>query len=135
MSHLLLHRRRLTQYRNLVRNRATSITDSAEQARKSFADFPRLCRAVAENRYLPYPFRLRGRRLVYSYGIYALVLLSGVLLIAFGGITDRLIPLFAVGAFLAFALSQAGMVMHWKRTGGWHTRASMLINGVGAIST
>src|SRR5262249_26422873 len=74
-------------------------------ANPSFADFPRLCRAVAENRYLPYPFTFRGRRLVYSYGIYALVLLSGLLLVAFKGVTDRLIPLFAVGAFLAFTLS------------------------------
>jgi amino acid transporter len=107
----------------------------ALSANTSFADFPRLCRAVAENGYLPYPFTLRGRRLVYSYGIYALVLLSGLLLIIFRGVTDRLIPLFAVGAFLAFTLSQAGMVMHWRRSGGRHARASMLINGIGAIST
>jgi len=107
----------------------------ALSANTSFADFPRLCRAVAENHYLPYPFTLRGRRLVYSYGIYALVLLSGLLLIIFQGITDRLIPLFAVGAFLAFTLSQAGMVTHWKRNGGRHARASILINGLGAICT
>lgn len=107
----------------------------ALSANTSFADFPRLCRAVAENGYLPYPFVLRGRRLVYSYGIYALVLLSGLLLIIFGGVTDRLIPLFAVGAFLAFTLSQAGMVVHWKRSGGQHALVSMLVNGVGAIST
>jgi amino acid transporter len=104
-------------------------------ANTSFADFPRLCRAIAEKGYLPYPFTVRGRRLVYSYGIYALVSLSGFLLIVFGGVTDRLIPLFAVGAFLAFTLSQAGMVMHWKRTGGPHARASMVINGIGAIAT
>ncbi|HET7441209.1 MAG TPA: amino acid permease, partial [Terriglobales bacterium] len=104
-------------------------------ANTSFADFPRLCRAVAEDRYLPYPFTFRGRRLVFSYGIYALVLLSGLLLIIFRGVTDRLIPLFAVGAFLAFTMSQAGMVMHWKRTGGRHARTSMVINGVGALST
>jgi amino acid transporter len=104
-------------------------------ANTSFVDFPRLCRAVAENGYLPYPFTLRGRRLVYSYGIYALVFLSSLLLIVFKGVTDRLIPLFAVGAFLAFTLSQAGMVMHWKRTEGSHARVSMLINGIGAIST
>jgi len=104
-------------------------------ANTSFADFPRLCRGVAESGYLPYPFRYRGRRLVYSYGIYALVLLSGFLLIIFRGITDRLIPLFAVGAFLAFTLSQAGMVMHSKRTGGAHARTSMFINGTGALAT
>ena len=107
----------------------------ALSANTSFADFPRLCRAVAENGYLPYPLTFRGRRLVYSYGIYALVLLSGFLLIVFQGVTDRLIPLFAVGAFLAFTLSQAGMVMHWKRAGGPHARMSMLINGIGATST
>ena len=111
------------------------LTVLALSANTSFADFPRLCRAVAENRYLPYPFTFRGRRLVYSYGVYALVFLAGLLLIVFGGITDRLIPLFAVGAFLAFTLSQAGMVMHWRRKGGAHARTSMLVNGIGAIST
>ena len=104
-------------------------------ANTSFADFPRLCRSVAENGYLPYPFVYRGRRLVFSYGIYTLVAISGLLLIAFRGVTDRLIPLFAVGAFLAFTLSQAGMVMHWKREGGPHARTSMLINGIGALAT
>ena len=107
----------------------------ALSANTSFADFPRLCRAVAENGYLPYPFTLRGRRLVYSYGIYALGLLSGLLLIIFRGITDRLIPLFAVGAFLAFTLSQAGMVMHWGQSEAQHAHASMLINGIGALCT
>jgi|GraSoiStandDraft_24_1057298.scaffolds.fasta_scaffold20355_1 amino acid transporter len=104
-------------------------------ANTSFADFPRLCRAVAEKSYLPYPFTYRGRRLVFSYGIYVLVLISGFLLIVFRGVTDRLIPLFAVGAFLAFTLSQAGMVMHWKKVGGSHSKVSMLINGVGAVAT
>ena len=104
-------------------------------ANTSFADFPRLCRAIAENSYLPYPFTLRGRRLVFNYGVYALVLFAGILLITFKGITDRLIPLFAVGAFLAFTLSQAGMVMHWKKKGGAGARSSMLINGVGAVAT
>lgn len=107
----------------------------ALSANTSFADFPRLCRTVAESGYLPYPFIYRSRRLVYSYGIYALVLLAGLLLIGFEGITDRLIPLFAVGAFLAFTLSQAGMVMHWRRTRGPHARTSMFINGIGALAT
>ena len=111
------------------------LTVLAFSANTSFADFPRLCRAVAENRYLPYPFTFRGRRLVYSYGIYALVFLSGSLLVIFEGVTDRLIPLFAVGAFLAFTLSQAGMVMHWKKAGGKHAYGSMLINGIGAVAT
>jgi len=104
-------------------------------ANTAFADFPRVCRAVAQNRYLPNAAALRGRRLVYSYGVYALTALCAVLLIVFGGVTDRLIPLFAVGAFLAFTLSQAGMVMHWRRTGGPRARVSMFVNGLGAAAT
>lgn len=107
----------------------------ALSANTAFADFPRLCRAVADDGYLPSSLGLRGRRLVYSQGILALAVVCGLLLVLFGGITDRLIPLYAVGAFLAFTLSQAGMVMHWKRTGGPEARHSMLVNGVGAIAT
>jgi amino acid transporter len=107
----------------------------ALSANTAFADFPRLCRAVAQDGYLPHSFASRGRRLVYSYGIYALAGLCAVLLILFGGVTDRLIPLFAVGAFLAFTLSQAGMVMHWKRSRHPRARASMLVNGLGAAAT
>lgn len=107
----------------------------ALSANTSFADFPRLCRAIAENGYLPYPFAIRGRRLVFSFGIYTLAVLAGTLLIAFKGVTDRLIPLFAVGAFMAFTLSQAGMVMHWKRSKDRGGRASMLVNGLGALAT
>jgi len=104
-------------------------------ANTSFADFPRLCRAAAMDCYLPQSFATRGRRLVYSQGIWVLAFLAAILLIIFGGVTDRLIPLFAVGAFLAFTLSQAGMVAHWKRTGGRHARTSMVVNGVGALAT
>jgi amino acid transporter len=106
----------------------------ALSANTSFADFPRLCHAIAEDGYLPYALSLRGRRLVYSFGIYTLTLFAGLLLVAFRGVTDRLIPLFAVGAFLAFTLSQAGMVMHWHRTNR-RARTSMLVNGVGATAT
>src|SRR6202050_124037 len=81
-------------------------------ANTAFADFPRLCRAIAQNNYLPHAFGYRGRRLVYTYGIVALAVLCAGLLVLFRGITDRLIPLYAVGAFLAFTLSQAGMVVH-----------------------
>jgi hypothetical protein len=105
------------------------------QSNTAFTGFPRVCRAIAQDGYLPYSFLSRGRRLVYSHGIYVLAFLSAALLIAFKGITDRLIPLFAVGAFLAFTLSQAGMVAHWKRAGGAHARHSMVINGVGTIAT
>jgi hypothetical protein len=105
-------------------------------ANTSFADFPRLCRMVARDSYLPHSLTLRGRRLVYSQGILTLAILAALLLILFGGITDRLIPLFAVGAFLAFTLSQAGMVGHWRRTAkGSKAFQGMLINGIGALST
>ena len=65
----------------------------------------------------------------------ALVTLTGILLIVFGGVTDRLIPLFAIGAFLAFTLSQAGMVMHWKRQAGTGSGWRMFVNGLGAVAT
>ncbi len=107
----------------------------ALSANTSYADFPRLTRAIAMHDYLPHVFMIRGRRLLYSHGIVALVGFTAFLLIVFGGITDRLIPLFAVGAFLAFTLSQAGMVMHWKRQGGPGSIRRMIINGVGAFAT
>jgi amino acid transporter len=104
-------------------------------ANTAFADFPRLCRAIAQNNYLPHVFGYRGRRLVYTYGIVVLALLCGGVLILFGGITDRLIPLYAVGAFMAFTLSQAGMVMHWKKNRGPHWLRSAFVNGLGAFVT
>ena len=104
-------------------------------ANTSFADFPRLCRAVAEDGYLPNSFTNQGRRLVYSEGILFLAILSAVLLLVFGGVTDRLIPLFAVGAFLAFTLSQSGMVAHWRKSQERGARASMIVNGLGATAT
>jgi len=107
----------------------------ALSANTAFADFPRLCRAVAEDGYLSHGFASRGRRLVYSQGIWVLAVLCAALLILFGGVTDRLIPLFAVGAFLAFTLSQAGMVAHWRRTGGKGSRRSMFVNGLGSVAT
>jgi amino acid transporter len=107
----------------------------ALSANTAFADFPRLTRAIALNDYLPHVFLIRGRRLLYSHGVYALVVLTGFLLVLFGGVTDRLIPLYAIGAFLAFTLSQAGMVVHWwkKRTRNWALR--MIVNGFGAFAT
>src|ERR1035437_15341 len=103
-------------------------------ANTAFADFPRLARAIAQNGFLPHTLTTRGRRLVFSMGVYALAILTGVLLTIFGGVTDRLIPLYAVGAFMAFTLSQAGMVMHWKKAGGAGARKNMLVNGLGAIA-
>jgi amino acid transporter len=108
----------------------------ALSANTAFADFPRLTRAIATHDYLPHVFILRGRRLLYSHGIYALTGFTAVILILFGGVTDRLIPLYAIGAFLAFTLSQSGMVVHWlkmeKHPGRlWHA----FVNGVGAVAT
>ncbi len=105
-------------------------------ANTAFADFPRLARAIAIRDYLPHVFILRGRRLLYSHGIYALTGFTAIILILFGGVTDRLIPLYAIGAFLAFTLSQAGMVVHWlkmeKHPGRlWHA----FVNGFGAVAT
>jgi amino acid transporter len=107
----------------------------ALSANTAFADFPRLCRAISLNGYLPDSFSLRGRRLVYSQGVYVLAILAGSLLVVFRGVTNRLIPLYAVGAFLAFTLSQAGMVAHWRKNRGPGAGRSMFVNGLGAIAT
>jgi hypothetical protein len=105
-------------------------------ANTSFADFPRLCRMIARDDYLPHSLTTRGRRLVFSQGIWALAIFAALLLILFGGVTDRLIPLFAVGAFMAFTLSQAGMVGHWRRTAsGVEAWRNIFFNGLGAVAT
>lgn len=104
-------------------------------ANTSFSGFPRLCRVLALDGYLPAAFAHSGRRLVYSTGIIILSLLAGALLVAFGGVTDHLIPLFAVGALSAFTLSQLGMVLHWRRVGGERARRYRWVNGLGALST
>ena len=98
-------------------------------ANTAFTGFPLLCRVIAEDGYLPRFFAIRGRRLVYAEGIVVLAVLAALILVVFGGVTDRLIPLFAIGAFLAFTLSQAGMVVHWLREGGNRSRLYMAING------
>jgi hypothetical protein len=106
-------------------------------ANTAFSGFPRLAQAIAANEYLPHVFLLRGRRLLFSHGIYALTGFTAVILVLFDGVTDRLIPLYAIGAFIAFTLSQAGMVVHWKKQKGgykkhwWH----MFVNGFGALAT
>jgi amino acid transporter len=84
-------------------------------ANTSFADFPRLSSLLARDRYLPRQLANRGDKLVFSNGIIILALFSGILVIAFGGDTSRLIPLYAVGVFLSFTLSQSGMVRHWLK--------------------
>jgi amino acid transporter len=104
-------------------------------ANTSFADFPRLCRLLAGDKFLPEPFVHRGRRLAFSHGIIVLSVFSALLLVVFGGITDALIPLFAVGALLAFTMSQAGMVVHWRKQRAPHATRAGILNGVGALAT
>jgi hypothetical protein len=107
----------------------------AVAANSSFAGFPRLASVLALDRYLPNQFAHLGDRLVYSTGIGALSMLTGFLIVVFNGDSHALIPLFAVGVFMAFTLSQAGMVVHWfkQRQPGWTVKA--LINGTGAVAT
>jgi amino acid transporter len=104
-------------------------------AQTSFTDFPRVCRLLAEDGFLPHAFADLGRRLVFTQGIVVLATLSCLILIAFGGVTDRLIPLFAVGAFSAFLFSQAGMVMHWLRKTGSRIRIALVYNALGVVVT
>ena len=104
-------------------------------ANTSFASFPRLSAILAQSRYLPNQLTNLGDRLVFNNGIFVLALLASFLIVIFGGDTHRLIPLYAVGVFLSFTLSQAGMVRHWRREGqrGWWWKA--LVNGLGATAT
>jgi amino acid transporter len=131
-------------------------------ANTSFADFPRLASLLARDRFLPRQFATRGDKLVFSNGIIILAVFACVLVIGFGGDTSRLIPLYAVGVFLSFTLSQSGMVLHWLRAGrtkqqaeaananmmatgqlieptqlkeARHWKKSIVINGLGAIAT
>ena len=86
--------------------------------------------------YMPHVFLVRGRRLLFSHGVYALTGFAALLLIIFDGVTDRLIPLYAIGAFLAFTLSQAGMVKHWlKHKDAKHRAVKLFLNGLGAVAT
>ena len=104
-------------------------------ANTSFADFPRLCYFLARDGFLPRQLALLGDRLVYENGIIFLSGAAAVLIVIFKGQVSAIIPLYAVGVFTSFTLSQAGMVRHWfiEKTSGW--RASAVMNGVGAIAT
>src|SRR5205085_4021590 len=122
-------------------------------ANTSFAGFPRLASLLARDRFLPRQLSSLGDRLVFSNGIVVLAAFSGLLVWAFRGDTSRLIPLYAVGVFLSFTLSQTGMVVHWWREGKAiqtargsssnlisierksHWRKSLVVNGLGAIAT
>ena len=104
-------------------------------ANTSFADFPRLSSLLARDRFVPRQFATLGERLVFSNGIIVLGGFAALLLVIFGGETHALIPLYAVGVFISFTLSQSGMVMHWwrERSAGWRHRS--LVNGIGALAT
>lgn len=133
-------------------------------ANTSFADFPRLASLLARDRFVPRQFATRGDKLVFSNGIIILAIFAGVLVVAFGGDTSRLIPLYAVGVFLSFTLSQLGMVRHWLKLGragkkpresstnpttesagnvspaillkeAAHWKKSIVVNGLGATAT
>jgi amino acid transporter len=104
-------------------------------ANTAFADFPRLSSILSGDGFMPRQFAARGDRLAFSNGIIALAFLAMLLVWMFHGETSALIPLYAIGVFVCFSLSQAGMVLHWRRTRerGWSRRA--LLNGIGAIAT
>jgi amino acid transporter len=104
-------------------------------ANTAFADFPRLASILAHDRYMPHQLAARGDRLAFSNGIVSLAAVSALLIWMFGGVTNALVPLYAVGVFVCFTLSQAGMVMHWRTTRdpGWRWKATL--NGIGAVAT
>ena len=107
----------------------------AVAANTSFADFPRVSAILARDGFMPRQFTGLGDRLVFANGIVALAVATGVLIVAFRGDTHSLVPLFAVGAFLAFTLSQTGMVVHWWRERGKNWLLKIIANGVGALAT
>jgi amino acid transporter len=107
----------------------------AVAANTSFADFPRLSAILARDGFLPRQFTGLGDRLVFTNGIVFLAIAAGVLIILFGGNSHLLIPLFAIGAFMAFTLSQSGMVVHWLREKSRNWRLKAFLNGLGAVTT
>ncbi len=104
-------------------------------ANTAFADFPRLASVLARDNFMPHNFQHRGDRLAFSTGIISLGVISAFLLLVFKGNVDSLIHLYAVGVFLAFSMSNAGMVVHWWKTRGKGWKTSIIINAIGAILT
>jgi amino acid transporter len=104
-------------------------------ANTSFNGFPLLAAIMAEDGYLPHQFAHRGARLALSNGIIAIAVVGATLIVVFRGSTHALIPLFAIGVFLSFTLSQGGMVRHWLKLGGPGWRTKLAVNGVGAVTT
>lgn len=104
-------------------------------ANTAFADFPRLSSVLARDNYMPHQFLFRGDRLGFSTGIVALGTIAALLVIVFAGDVSKLIYLYAVGVFLAFTMSDSGMVVHWWKTRGTNWKRSIVINGVDAVLT
>jgi amino acid transporter len=104
-------------------------------ANTAYADFPRLASILAHDRYVPRQFMNQGDRLAFSNGIVGLSIFAGILLVVFGGDTHALIPLYMIGVFVSFTLSQAGMVVHWWKLRGPGWRTSAIVNGFGALVT
>jgi amino acid transporter len=104
-------------------------------ANTAYADFPRLASILARDMYVPRQFMNQGDRLAFSNGIVGLSFFAVALLVIFGGDTHSLIPLYMIGVFVSFTLSQAGMVVHWRRLGGPRWRSSAAVNGLGALVT
>jgi amino acid transporter len=104
-------------------------------ANTAYADFPRLASILARDRFVPRQFMNQGDRLAFSNGILGLSAFASILLVVYGGDTHALIPLYMIGVFVSFTLSQAGMVMHWKRLRGAGWKTSAAINGFGALVT
>ena len=104
-------------------------------ANTAFADFPRLSSFLARDSYMPRQFAFRGERLAFTTGIVALSMLAALLIVVFGASVSALIPLYTLGVFIAFTLSQSGMVVRWlrRREAGW--RRGIAINGLGAVTT
>jgi hypothetical protein len=104
-------------------------------ANTAYADFPRLASILARDRYLPRQLMNQGDRLAFSNGIIGLSVFAAVLLVVYGGDTHSLIPLYMIGVFVSFTVSQAGMVVHWRRLQGPGWKTSAFINGFGALVT
>ena len=104
-------------------------------ANTAYADFPRVASVIAFDEYLPHQMRNRGDRLVFSNGVLILATAAIVLIVAFGGVTTALIPLYAVGVFTSFTLSQAGMVRHHQKQREENWRRHAIMNGVGSVAT
>ncbi|HAY84992.1 MAG TPA: amino acid permease [Chloroflexi bacterium] len=104
-------------------------------ANTSFTGFPRVAVFLAKDKFLPNQFQALGDRLVFSNGILILSFSTAVVILLFGGRTHAMVPLFAIGAFLAFTLSQTGMVLHWKNVRGKFWKFKALLNGIGGLTT